>query len=313
MTGPGSARRVGDIAAEQAAMLHRVHQLAAEAARLQHNVKSAANNSATRIDILAQIVALDRDRDLTETQARARGVPRSWVDLARRVGQTGGAWTDEQLLPTPRPKPKRRSIARVIADTTQLTDMAAITVAREHLLATNGVTGEPEPAAAQQVRRNMQALWTRAAATATSIGMGRTQRAHTFHTAIGDLEQRLGRYLQYSLEDLDPQWRSYSTPTIAAAVRRSLTSLRRADRDTNSSNNGTDAEQPPTPKALLQQALHALHTTLVDRSGSQGAEINAAITEALPPTTSYGWDCAIDTLATETNAPDPHCDAGPDP
>ncbi|MFE9328217.1 hypothetical protein ACIHDR_43480 [Nocardia sp. NPDC052278] len=204
MTSPGPAPRVRDIAAEQARMLHRIHQLAAQAARLRHNTQSAAADTTTRIDILAQINALDRARDLTEIQARAHGLPRSWVDLARRIGQTDGTWTDEQLLPTPHPKPKRRSIVRVIADTTQLTDMAAITVAREHLLATNGVTGEPEPAAAQQVRRNMQALWTRAAATATSIGMGRTQRARTLHTAVGDLEHRLGHYLQYRLEDLDP-------------------------------------------------------------------------------------------------------------
>ncbi len=295
-------------------MLHRVHQLAAEAARLQHHVQSAANNSATRIDILAQIAALDRDRDLTEIQARARGVPRSWVDLARRVGQTGDAWTDEQLLPTPLPKTKRRSIARVIADTTQLIDMAAITVAREHLLATSGVSGEPEPAAAQQVRRNMVAIWTRAVATATSIGMGRTQRADISRTTVDDLEQRLGHYLQYSLEDLDPQWRRYTTATIAAAVRRSLASLRRTDRGTNTANTDTDGEHPPTPKALLAQARHALRTTVVDRSESgAGTQIGAAITDALPHMAAYCWDCDIDTLVSGTAAPQAHRDTGPDP
>ncbi|MFE9328216.1 hypothetical protein ACIHDR_43485 [Nocardia sp. NPDC052278] len=96
-------------------------------------------------------------------------------------------------------------------------------------------------------------------------------------------------------------------------MRRSLTSLRRTNRDTNTTATGTDAEQPPTPKALLEQARHALHTTLADQSRSHGTEINAAIADALPQTTSYGWDCEIDTLASETTAPEAHHDAGPDP
>lgn len=306
--------RVRDLAADQAALLRQIHQLAAEGTRLQQNMQATVTDAAARTETLAQIAAVDRDRDLTEIRARAQGMPRSWVDLARHVGHAGGAWTDEQLLPTPRRVTGRRTFGRVGADTAQLADMAAIAVTREHLLATTGADGEPEPAAAQQVRRNMEAIWTRATTTATSIGMGRQQRARTFQTATADIEQRVERYVQFSVADLDALWRNYTTPGIAADMRRSLNSLRRTDRGAD--NSTTDTEQPPTPTALIERARHAVSATIADRSETgcgTGATINAAITDTLSDTMTCSWDSATDVAGDETAAVEAYLDAGPDP
>lgn len=241
-------------------------------------------------------------------------MPASWVDLARRLGHTGQVWTDDHLLPTPRPVAGRRNTQRVLDDTRHLADMAAITVVREHLLATGGIAGEPDPIAAQQLRRNMQALWTRATATATSIGMSRTDRADAFAAATRDVDTNVERYRHYSLDDLDAQWRTYTTPAIADGVRRSLKSLRRIDRATNTATSSSDAESetPPVPSVLLDYARHALDTASTDQSEA-GAAIDAAVTDAMPDTATHRWDTGTDVHDSESTGVAAYPDAGPDP
>ncbi|WP_249645240.1 hypothetical protein [Nocardia sputi] len=174
----------------------------------------------------------------------------------------------------------------------QLTDMAAIAVARDHLLGITTAEAEPDPAAAHQLRRNMEALWTRADRTATSIGLGARSRARAFETATRDLAQRVEGYLHYNQDDLDTHWRSYTHTAIADGVRRSLKSLRRIDRDLTTVD--PDAEQPPTPKALIEQARHALDA-------------------AIPEAATDSWDSAIGVDAGETASVAAYPDAGPDP
>ncbi|WP_433678318.1 hypothetical protein [Nocardia sp. CA-119907] len=314
MTTPGSGTRSGDIAPEQAALLARIHQLAANATRLRQTNHTTGPRTTPSTQLLERIAAIDRDRDLTEIAARAQGVPANWVDLARRLGHTGRAWSDDQLLPTPRSVTGRRSARRVLDDTRELAEMAAITVVREHLLSTAGITGEPDPVAAQQFRRNMQALWTRAAATATSIRMDRTERADAFEAATRDVDTHVERYRHLSLDDLDAQWRTYTTPTIADGVRRSLKSLRRTDRTATSSSRDAEIEQPPTPDALLERARRTLDTTSTEHTRA-GAEIDAAVTDAIPGVPTHGWDTSTDVRDSEPASAQhqAHPEAGPDP
>ncbi|MEV5835394.1 hypothetical protein [Nocardia sp. NPDC052112] len=42
-------------------------------------------------------------------------------------------------------------------------------------------------------------------------------------------------------------------------------------------------------------------------------DVVAATTDAPPDMTPYGWECDIDTLGSETAAPEAQRDAGPDP
>ncbi|WP_327097029.1 hypothetical protein OIE68_45420 [Nocardia vinacea] len=314
MTRPGSGTRSGEIPPEQAALLRRIHQLAADATRLRQTDHTADAGTPPTPQVLAQIAAIDRDRDLTEIAARARGVPASWVDTVRRLGQTGRAWTDDHLLPTPRPGPGRRNLERVVDDTRQLADMAAITVVRDHLLAAAGITSEPDPVAAQQLRRNMNALWTRATTTATSIGMRAEDRADTFDAVARDVGTHVERYRHYSLDNLDAQWRTYTTSTIADGVRRSLKSLRRTDRVTTTTSSSSDAafEKPPTPNALLDHARHALDTAHTDRSDA-GAVIDAAVTDAMPDAATHDWDTTTHAHDSEFASAEACPEAGPDP
>ncbi|MFF7941603.1 hypothetical protein ACFZC5_17970 [Nocardia gamkensis] len=309
MTRPRPGIRSGDIPPDHASLLRRIHQLAADATHLRDTLPAIGAEATATTAVFEQIAAIDRQRSLAEIQARDRGVPADWVGVVRRLAESGRAWNDDHLLPAPRPAPGRRNTPRVADDMRQLTDMAALTVARDHLLGITTAHAEPDPAAAQQLRRNMAALWTRADRTATSIGLGARSRARAFNTTT-DLAERVEGYLRYSREDLDTHWHSYTSTAIADGVRRSLKSLRRIDRDITTVD--PDAKQPPTPKALIEQARHALDTALRGQSES-GAQIDAAVDAAIPEAATDSWDSTTSVDAGETAAVAAYPDAGPDP
>ncbi|MGY1960876.1 hypothetical protein [Nocardia gipuzkoensis] len=311
MTRPRSGTRSGDIPPEHATLLRHIHQLAADATRLHDTLHTTDTEATAPTAVFEQIAAIDRQRSLVEIQARDRGVPADWIGVVRRLAETGRAWSDDHLLPT-RPAPGRRNAPRVAEDMRQLTDMAAITVAREHLLGTATADAEPDPAAAQQLRRNMEALWTRADRTATSIGLGAQARARAFDTTTSDLAQRVEGYLHYNPDDLDTHWRSYTSTVIADGVRRSLKSLRRTDRDITTPDTDTDTERPPTPKALIQRARDALDTAIWGQS-EHGPQIDAAITGAMPEATTDSWDSTTGADTAETTSVEAYPTAGPDP
>ncbi|WP_280312017.1 MULTISPECIES: hypothetical protein [Nocardia] len=311
MTHPRPGIRSGDIPPEHAVLLRRIHQLAADATHLRDTLPTIDAEATATTALFEQIAATDRQLSLAEIQARDRGVPADWIGVVRRFAETGRAWNDDHLLPAPRPAPGRRSTPRVADDMRQLTDMAALTVARDHLLGINTAEPEPDPAAAHQLRRNMEALWTRADRTATSIGLGARSRARAFDTVTRDLAQRVETYLRYNHDDLDTHWRSYTHTAIADGVRRSLKSLRRIDRDLTTVD--PDAEQPPTPKTLIERARDALDTAL-EKQPEAGPQIDAAIDAAMPDaataTDSWASTTGIDAAATVVEA---YPDAGPDP
>ncbi|MFI6779215.1 hypothetical protein [Nocardia sp. NPDC050412] len=311
MTGPISVLRIRDIPPEQAALLRQIHQLADLGERLRHAVPMTTPGSAESTELLDHIAEVDRDRDLTEIRVRADGMPAGWVDQARMAGRSGRAWTDELLLLPTRSPARRRNLKRVVQDTRQLADMAAVTVARQHRLDTNAVTADPEPAAAEQLRRNMAALWTRAAATATSLGMDGKERERVFNAPRRYLDRRVQTYRHYSLDDLNVAWRTYTAPAIAASVRRSLKSLRRADRGTETAAADPDAEQPPTPQALIERARQSLYAAANNHSDT-GTEIESVITVAIPETTD-GWDASAELDSGDSAAVDAYPNAGPDP
>ncbi|WP_327100308.1 hypothetical protein OIE68_16960 [Nocardia vinacea] len=308
MTGPTSPLRIRDIPTEQAALLRQIHHLAALGERLRQALPDITPRSAEGRQLLDHIAEVDRDRDLTEIRARADGMPAGWVDQARAAGRSGRAWTDELLLPPTRSPTRRRSAKRVVQDTRQLADMAAITVARQHRLASNGISTGPEPAAGEQLRRNMDALWTRAAATATSLGMDGKERARVFNTASRYLDRRVQTYRHYSLDDLNAAWRTYTAPAIAASVRRSLKSLRSTDRGTDTP--AGDTEQPPTPQALIDRARHSLDAAATNDTDT-GTEIESVITVAIPGT-AYGWDASAELDSGDCAVVDAYPNAGPD-
>ncbi|MER7450378.1 hypothetical protein ABTW96_08825 [Nocardia beijingensis] len=309
MTRPRTSTRSGDIPPDHAALLRRIHQLAADATHLRTTLHTADTEVTATTSVFEQINTIDRQRALAEIQARNRGMPADWVEVVRRLAESGRPWSDDHLLPTPRPAPRRRNTSRVAEDLHQLTDMAAITIARQHLLGIATADAEPDPAAAQQLRRNMEALWTRAERTATTIDLDAEACTRAFATATRDLAQRVEGYLHYSRDDLDTHWRSYTSPAIADRVRRSLKSLRRIDRDITT--DAGDAERPPTPKVLIERARDALDTAIGRRPA--GSQIDTAIADAMPEAATDSWDSTTGVNAAETTGVQVYPTAGPDP
>ncbi|WP_067837308.1 hypothetical protein [Nocardia lijiangensis] len=312
MSGPNTDVRVADLPPEHAILLGEVYRFAAEGARLRHAMQTTRLTAADSVQLLERLGEVDRDRELTEIQARGEGVPGSWVDQARQAGQSGREWRREQLLRAPtRTQAGRRTVKRVVADTRQLTDMAAITAARERLLTSSGVTNDPEPAAAQQLRRNMDALWTRATRTAAAIGMSEKERARAFTVTDEQLRQQIAHYLDYPLDELNALWHRHTTPDIAASVRRSLSSLRRSPSPNAAPIPDLDQELPK-PAQLRERARTALGEAVADQPSSATA-IEEAIAAAMPDRDDLELNTAASVDEAEPVTSEAFPDAGPDP
>jgi len=307
MTRPNPPIRVRDLPPDHATLLDRIHQLATDGARLRRAVRTAAPVADSSASLIAQLNDIDRDRSLTEIQARHIGIPAEWVDQARDAGQAGDGWCGDHVLASPRVPARRRSSQRVAADTRQLADMASISVVREHRLHAAGGLAEPDPAAAMQLRRNMHALWTRARLTAEATAMNDHDRAGIFGEAITEVDRRVVGYSHDLLDDLDTRWRSHTAPAIADGVRRSLKSLRRSSASTAEQG----GREPPTPKTLLERARCALQAA--ENTVDSGDEIATAVTAAISETTTRSWNDDLEAPAADSDTIAASRDSGPDP
>ncbi len=275
-------------------MLRRIHALAQRGAQLHAAARDGAADTDTATATLEQLRMVDRDRAMTEIRARATGLPAGWIDHARRLGRTGQPFTDDLRLPAPARQPERPTATRVLGDTRQMTEMAAVFVTREHLLARAGTT-EPDPVAAEQFRRNFDALWTRAVRTADATEMSRRVRARTFRIDA-DLSERVTELWHYSRADLDALFYHHATPSIASSVRRSLRSLHRANPDPKTTSTNSERAQPPEPAALIEHAREALHVVLarhymhiiLSEEPDTGRAIDTALGDAIGGTVDLG-------------------------
>ncbi|MFF3224099.1 hypothetical protein ACFYV7_15005 [Nocardia suismassiliense] len=319
-TPAATSKRVGDLPAEHAGMLRRIHTLAQRGAQLHDAAHGGAGDTATATATLEQLRTVDRDREMTEIRARATGMPAGWIDHARRLGRTGQPFTDHLRLPPPARLPERPTASRVLADTRQMTEMAAVFVTREHLLTLGASAKDTDPVAAEQFRRNFDALWTRAVRTADATEISRRVRARTF-SVDADLRERVTELWHYSRADLDALFYHHATPSIASSVRRSLRSLHRANPDPNATSADSERAQPPEPAALIERAREALHVVaahhhmhnILSKEPDTGRVIDTALGDAIGGTVD---------LQDTTPEPDPGMPAitalpghelGPDP
>ncbi|WP_280362810.1 hypothetical protein [Nocardia wallacei] len=302
--------RAGSIPAEQAAMLRGIQDLAVEGARLRGEMHAHADDLQEMSRLLHDANTIDRDRVLAEIAARTAGVPAAWVDHVRERGSVGHAWDDQQLLPAPPAGRRRRSERSVADDTRQLTEMAVLSVVREHLLASEGILDDPEPIRAQQFHRNMAALTARMLIVARAIGMTNAERAALWESR--DWQHHVGPVLhRYSRDDIDTLWRRYANPDIAARVRASQVGWRRAMRKHPPPPAALNELHPPPPSYLLRQARDALHTltTATPQIGTD-TSIGTAVDTAFPDTDhNRGWTpTPADTPGRAPTHPDPGTD-----
>ncbi|WP_378741213.1 hypothetical protein [Nocardia brasiliensis] len=311
MTGPPPALRVRDLPAEQAKILGRIHELASQARYLGRIAHNGYLGAVQDNDEFIRLREVDRDRKLTEARAYGNGIPPSWVEHARQLGHTGQDWTPEQRLPPAHTPPRRRTASRVVDDTRQMTEMAAVHAVREHLLA--ATTGSPalDPAAAHQFSRNLEALWTRAARTADAVGIPGRDREEIFTVSDEEFRDRVSDFLRYSPGDLDMVWRRHAAESIASSVRRSLKNLRRANAGNDITTPDPAARQPPDPASLIERAHHVLHTLLSEQLDT-GADIDAAIIDATLDDTVHPEQSVAGAESGEA-ADTVFSDCGPDP
>ncbi|MRH92945.1 hypothetical protein GFY24_36945 [Nocardia sp. SYP-A9097] len=275
-----------NIAAEHLELMQQIQQLALESGQLLARMYEPGLNMPPAQNIITRINELDRERDLTEIQARASGVPPEWIDRVRTLGQRGFLWRPDQSLPDLAPTEGRRPVQRVAEDIERLKDMAAVDVAYFHQRAADPALRQPESAAGDQFWRNMTAVWMRAGRTAAAIGMNAHERTKLWTVTPGEWERRVHRYLNdHDGNDLRSRWHGYADNTIAADARKSLNSLRRAGR------HGPDIplpDMPLSPDQMLAQA-HAAAKTQPESSIRQGDLLASAVDAALPDEPASSW------------------------
>lgn len=289
---------------DQVALLRQIQQCARESAALLAIMYESGGDAHTATDLVTKINALDRERDLTQIQARAAGVPPEWIERVRVLGERGYPWRADQPLPVPAERRQRQSVRRVAGDIERLKDIAAVHAARR--LATAPVP--PDEREVTQLRRAMHAVWMRAGRTAHAIEMTASEREKLWSTTPQEWRRRIEHYLDSAdPEDLTTKWNRYTGPEIATEARRSLARLRR-DGD-----HGPDVplpDMPPTPSQMLAEAMSAAQPEL----DSAGNPIDTAVDAALDSRTVGTWPG--DTAATETadrSVRDLDRSGGPDP
>ncbi|MET7772072.1 hypothetical protein [Nocardia sp. NPDC005366] len=295
--------RVRDIPVEHAEGLRRVHELAAEATRHRHLLDTAGLSIADRLERRQQIDRIDRERDLLEITLRGNGVPPVWVDVARRLGFSQQPWTSAQILPpVPSATRPRGGRHRVASDTRLLADMAAVSVAREHLLAHHQISIDPNSMAEHQFRRNMHTVWQRAVVTATALGMSTTARERITATATVGFDERSRVYRDLSLDDLDTLWHAYTSAAFGDTARRRLTKT--PARDT------TDATFPAPTNWLERARTRLTGTPPADPAADIAAAVAAAVTDPHSGTErEHDHDPVADQFTDHPAATEP----GPDP
>ncbi|WP_141810569.1 hypothetical protein [Nocardia bhagyanarayanae] len=167
-------------------------------------------------------------------------------------------------------------------------EMVALTVVREHRLAARGITTEPDPAAAEGLRRNLNALWSRAhiSAAVQAMHAGR-ERPPPWRISDGTWRAAIEKYRDYNLQDLDALWRDYTTPRIADRVRNSMASLRRAARAAAVPPLGQD---PSPANVLFGRARYIAYETLSSPTEDGIGTANAIHAAWLGPDTCTAWD-----------------------
>ncbi|WP_194817945.1 hypothetical protein [Nocardia sp. XZ_19_385] len=301
--------RVRDIEPDRAQLLERIHALAAESVRQRQAIPTSEREVNDWKHLVDQLDAIHGERDLTEITARDQGIPNAWIDLARRHGIEGKAWTGDQLLPPATRTWGRRTSNRVMQDAKRLAHMAAVSTVRDHLRAAAGITTEADPAAAQRFQRNFHALRTRAVAIASFPGTGQARVAHAFAAASDLLNHEISQYLTYTLTDLEAMWQPLTSRAIASDIRRSLKSLQIADPGTST---GSHQTLVPTANALLARARVALAAAATPDSGS-GAAIEAAISAGLGESAALDWVPDIEAEGLDSATAEVQHETGPDP
>ncbi|MGV9678787.1 hypothetical protein ACWDSJ_26185 [Nocardia sp. NPDC003482] len=294
MTGAGKP-----IDGDHAELLREIQRLARESGQLLAAMYAAGGDARANPELIARITQVDRQRDLTEIDAGAAGVPREWIDHVRALGQRGLEWQDTRPLPRAarRGKPQRRHPSRIAADTEQLKDTAALHAVYVHRCHAAGRV--PEPGAAQQLLRNMDALWMRAGRTAHTLNLPEQRLRSLWTISAKEWRHRVEHYLTArSVDELDVHWNTHADPRIAATARRSLKRLAR---------NGFHGPGVPLPPVMPPHPRHML------------AEAHTAVAASAEGEAVIGADTAIDVLLADVSpldgatAPTPDHHALPDP
>jgi len=284
-------------------LLERIQDTAADHTRVlaQGYPIHAPQHGSTQIPIQiwrTHLRALDSERADIEIHAAAVGVPASAIAQARTAGQRGQRWDHSvHTPPTLRhggDPVRTQTIDSIAGDVWQLEHMAALSVEYQR----RSIAGlvPPAPELAEQLQRNMNALWSRAAAGAHVLNLTPLERAALWERDNAGW-QRLTEASVHRYDDpqLQERWRAHAWRGIELDAVSGLDNLSATPSHTQR------AATPPTPQQMIQRATEALAEPRVvpDNSASgreADVEMAAGRGEAWVFDPAEWWD----------DPPDPH-------
>ncbi|MBF6094996.1 hypothetical protein [Nocardia cyriacigeorgica] len=285
MSTPKRGPRLRELPAAQADALRALYDHTVTVTRLRATTPTSPAGVHPHLDVA------ERERALAEIAARSTGLPEIWIQHTRHLAGTGQPWhLDHHPPPAPARRPQRRTRTRVNDDLERLREMAVLIAVREHRDPSAQAAGASQ-VGGQQLRRNMNALRTRALATAAAIGLDLEHLA----ISAAQLAHTCTQLLAAADADLDALWHTHTRDTIAADVRNSLRNLRR-----HHPNLHLDDAAIARPSQLIARAHTLIATSGADPDGrAMENAITAAVGVGEAPSTAPDPDL-VTALAEET-------------
>ncbi|WP_067891613.1 hypothetical protein [Nocardia vaccinii] len=289
-------------------LLEQIHALAAAGTAITHDLADSAWPAATVALWHKDLQRLDQRCAAAEQQAQAAGVPHELVAMAWFAGHCDAEWTPRQADPTLGLRPVLG--AELMASAGQLHNMAAVLVSHEFA---PGSRLPRDPFEANQLTRNMAAMFKRAAMLANLIGV-----SEAGWESLWDLPPTAQReYLTAFLgpdaqQDLEWAWNQYTSTDGETTTLHTIEQLKH--RAGHLPNPGS-----PNPRSVYgaehakaaalrtyRNALHQLHEHLATAAGPE-----SAVDAAFPQGTDRGWEPDNHTSGSAERQTDPTAEVEP--
>ncbi|MFE9328231.1 hypothetical protein ACIHDR_43410 [Nocardia sp. NPDC052278] len=250
---------------------------------------------------------------LVEEQARAIGVPDTWITVTKNAGNTGARWSGGEPLPPAAAVDREQLLAHLREQVALLYDMTAT-----HTVCVDRFGAVPGDLA-DRFHEHLRLQWARVAMVAIALEVTETEVAGWWFTSSDAWGSVLGSTRDQAASQLLQRWRTHTKTTAVSDAHVRVEALNMAG---ISLSDAATHQLPPRPGELIKAAETAWLTGA--RSGGMGiasdlgtdgaTAISDVVDAALPGSTTRTWqgeDLGGDTTHDTARQPSPIADPGP--
>ncbi|MEV5835382.1 hypothetical protein [Nocardia sp. NPDC052112] len=269
MTGPVSDGGAAD--AVQLGMLKVIQNVTADLAQLADGPSGGElkmwRNNLRGLSVASQLV---------EDQARALGVPDTWIAVAKNAGNTGTRWTGGESLPPAAAVDREQLLAHLREQVALLYDMTAT-----HTVCVDRFGAVPGDLA-DRFRAHLRLQWARVAMVAIALDVTETEVAGWWFTSSDAWGSVLASTREQAVSQLLKRWRTHTKTTAVSDARVRVEALNMAG---ISVSDAATHQLPPRPGELITAAETAWRssggTSATGIASDQGTDGDTAISDAV--------------------------------